>query len=137
MSITKRKEKPNAYLKRLDEQVKEMMMLPFIKDVGKGRYKKRSFWHINTSGDYLKDTEIGEKYGMLLLDFMRRYDDRTLLTQCVMGMKSAGDEAKGIEVGFLTFFARAAQRCIINPTELHGQIQIERNRARSILRMNN
>lgn len=122
--------------KKSDKIVKDdLTMLPFVRDIGKGKKSKRSFWHTETTGDYSSDWQLGEKYGMLLLEHLKKGENTHLLGWCVDDMhQTSPEDAKGIKLGFLSFIARAAIKSFISPAELYGQLQIRHNETRYVLR---
>lgn len=86
------------------KDLKDVITLPFVKDIGKGKGKVRTFWNVEPTGDYLTDTNTGLKYGMLALEYMKERDLAPLLGWCVCDMmRSFDDKNKGIEIGFLSF----------------------------------
>jgi hypothetical protein len=104
-----RDKKINDYIKKT---VADMMTLPFIADIGPKKDKKRGFWNVKPSGDYIKDCNTGAEYAFLYLAHCQRYQSTHILTWIVNEMPR---DFTGVEVGFLSFIADAAQMNSIDP----------------------
>jgi hypothetical protein len=99
---------------RISEDLKKIMALPFIAEIGERKNKKRIHWCVKATGDYFNDCEIGRKYGALALKCMKETGYTPLFAECVKEMKT-NKEITGIEVGFLNFIASAAMNNNIDP----------------------
>lgn len=81
-------------------------LLPFVKDT-KG---DRNFWTIDgRTGDWGNDCLRGEAMAQLAIGYMKRTRFVPLLTFVVKDMVASGSFG-GVEVGFITEFAKAAIR---------------------------
>ena len=88
---------------KVNNEKQDILNLPFIK-----RDKNRIvFWSVKPSGNYVKDCQIGRKYGALALEHMVKADFRPFFTWCIMDMPRK-EHCSGIEVGFLEFFSDIA-----------------------------
>lgn len=121
--------------KREKTIIDDLTLLPFVKDIGKGKKTKRTFWHTESTGDYMKDWALGERYGMLALEYMMKNGETNILGWSVLAMQETNiEEAKGIKLGFLSFMARAAMQTLANPFELYGKLQSQHNNTEYIMR---
>ena len=83
---------------KIDED--ENLNLPFITK----RSDRIIFWDVESSGDYALDCQKGRRYASLALEHMIKKDFVPIFTWAIMDMPRKED-ATGIEVGFLEFFA--------------------------------
>lgn len=74
--------------------------LPFVVD----RNKRRSFWHVSPSGDYVKDCDLGNKFALKYLAY-EHANKSAMLGWIVRDMPK---KHSGVEVGFLTLVALSA-----------------------------
>jgi hypothetical protein len=92
-------------------------ILPFVKDAApKSRSDlRRSFWHVEPTGDYGEDCRIGHRYAIEYL----RYELGERESPGYLGwiVKDMPDKFGGIEVGFLNMVGRVAR---------HGLLEAER-----------
>lgn len=65
-----------------------------------------NFWAVTPSGDYAADCKTGNKLAMEYLQFIRR---RPLPLNWIVADMPRGDEACGLQVGFLGSVGRAAE----------------------------
>ena len=79
----------------------EVTSLPFVADIGTGRSKERSFWHVQPTGDYGTDCATGERYAHQAVMYIRLTGFRPLLGWVLFAMPNK-DTRTGIEVGFLS-----------------------------------
>ena len=86
---------------KIDED--ENLDLPFITK----RNDHIIFWDVESSGDYALDCQTGRTYASLALEHMIKRDFVPIFTWAIMDMPRKED-ATGIEVGFLEFFAEIA-----------------------------
>jgi hypothetical protein len=94
-----RSEKCRAQLnEKIDED--ENLDLPFITKRG----DHIIFWDVESSGDYALDCQQGRRYASLAMEHMIKEDFVPIFTWAIMDMPRKED-ASGIEVGFLEFFA--------------------------------
>jgi len=97
-----RSEKYRAQLnEKIDED--ENLDLPFITK----RSDRIIFWDVESSGNYALDCQKGRRYASLALEHMIKEDFVPIFTWAIMDMPRKED-ATGIEVGFLEFFAEIA-----------------------------
>ncbi len=82
----------------------EVNYLPFVADIGKGKKKRRSFWHVRPNGDYADECLMGRAYAIEALQYMMASGWSQLLTQAVMEMPRKKDRS-GVEIGFLSQIA--------------------------------
>lgn len=86
--------------------------LPFIRRPTKT--ETASWWHVQPSGDYLKDCRTGEDYALAYMawEYTRPEDDHVSLQQIVVGMersrRESGDGLDGIAIGFLCAIANVS-----------------------------
>jgi hypothetical protein len=82
--------------------------LPFVADVriGKGRLR-RSFWHVQPSGDFERDNATGVLFARCALAQMRADGMPWLLAWIVKDMPRS-PEHQGLAVGFFSEIARVA-----------------------------
>jgi len=103
----------------MNKKRKDLLKLPFVSE--------KSCWDVTPTGDCLKDSATGSRYGMLALEYIRM-DNRNsaLLAWCIhgipkgaiTGMKQTSDVHNlQIELGFLSFIAKAAVSGNVNPKE--------------------
>lgn len=88
------------------------IILPFVHDATKSERRSgmpsRDFWSVASTGDYLKDRELGQRYARAALDYIDRHDLPVLLPWTVRDMARRGGNFTGIESGFLSIFSRHA-----------------------------
>ena len=77
--------------------------LPFIKK----RDNRIVFWDVEPCGDYILDCQTGRMYASLALEHMINEDFVPIFTWAILDMPKKED-ATGIEIGFLEFFAEIA-----------------------------
>lgn len=89
--------------------------LPFVRAATPEELKAwgsgRVFWGVTPSGDYSTDCNTGMEYAERALDYMVEHKFNVLLNWIVFEMMKRGPDRSGIEVGFLTVFARKASTC--------------------------
>lgn len=84
----------------------EITDLSFVNDTGKGKKKKRSFWHVKPNGNYADECLLGKSYALEALQCM--IDKNTpIITWAVMAMPDENSRS-GIEIGFLSTIAEFA-----------------------------
>jgi len=77
--------------------------LPFIAK----RNDRICFWDVEPSGNYALDCQTGRAYASLALEHMIKEDFVPIFIWAIMDMPKKED-ATGIEVGFLEYFAEIA-----------------------------
>lgn len=65
---------PVAKLLRESNELK-VTDLPFVKDLGKGKDKRRSFWHVKPTGEDIADIAIGKAYAVELIQYVLNNPD--------------------------------------------------------------
>ena len=109
----------------------EITDLPFVKK-RTGNMDGNHFWTVQPSGEYIKDCQTGTAYAALALEYMKYDGSAYLLTWCVLDMPRKKKEGGlGIEVGFLSFMAKAAMSCSLSPSYM---LEKDEQKHRQIMR---
>lgn len=87
-----------------------ILSLPFVRDTTEPEraagLPSRIFWDVTPSGNYTADVETGAHFAQLALNYMIKKNFAGLLGWAVFDMMRHEPERSGIEVGFLSAFAR-------------------------------
>lgn len=88
-----------------------VLSLPFVKDVK----RKRSFWHVEPTGDHEKDWDTGVVYALDAIDYMKKsHMQAGFLQQVVSEMPPNWLSADhSIKIGFLSTFGQLACRSYV------------------------
>lgn len=76
----------------------EITELPFVAEVGTGKNKYLRYWHVSPSGDHDADFELGGKYAVLAVRFMR--ENVMLNLNTIVSFMPPPEKHTGIESGF-------------------------------------
>jgi hypothetical protein len=89
-------------------KTREILSLPFVKEVKYGKEREIVYWCVRSSGDLEKDLNKGWKYGKIALRLLARGHDKSLLVFILLDMRKYTKKSL-IEFGFLEQIAYAAK----------------------------
>jgi len=81
--------------------------LPFVADIGKGKNKQRTFWHVTPNGNYDDECVIGKDYARRAIAYMQEQNFTPLLGWIVLAIQDKSNHS-GIEIGFMSVIAEHA-----------------------------
>ena len=96
--------------------------LSFVRDPAPNsrRNVQRCFWHVEPTGDYVVDGDMGARFAIELLRYQRAEEDGPSYLPLIVRDMPAGSSHTGIETGFLGTIGYAANFGLLQAEKLEA-----------------